>query len=87
MRKIENNGTSLRHAFLMHARDHLAVEALQQHFKFLAQYPEIIAVLIIGKACTQYLIALLFCELIEKLLEALNLISFAQHQVHRQINA
>ena len=87
MRKIENAATALGVALLVHAQDHLAVEAAQQLFELLADYLHVGGVLLFAEACAEYLIAFLTRQLVEELIEAQHLVGLAQHQIHRHIGA
>src|SRR5690606_36934782 len=56
-RKVEDTTASQRVPLLMHAQDHLAVQAPEQLFELLTDYLKVCAVLILAEARTQYLVA------------------------------
>ena len=85
-RKVEDATAPQRVALLVHAQDHLAVQAPEQFFEFLTNYLQVCAVLILAEAGTQHLVAFLARHMIEELIEPDDLVGLAEYQIDRGID-
>ena len=86
MREVEDAATALGITLLVHAHDHLAVEAMQQRFELAAQHGHISAALFLAETGTEHLVALFTRQLVEELIETWQAVRLAQYKVNRHID-